>query len=265
MIGRTLSHYRVTGQLGAGGMGTVYRAEDTRNGSPVALKFPHPELLRDTPARTRYLANAPIAARLEHPHIVRVHEVCEVAGEIFVVMEHVDASSLRDRLDAGPLALRDLAAVGRALADALGYAHGFGVVHRDVKPENVLVGPGGVVKLLDFDSIALVRTPGDWAGATGMATAAYVSPEVLNGEIPGPSADLYSLGAILFEMIAGDPPFADDFAALLQRAAGTPPPALPAAAPTVVQELVAALLDGDPGRRPSAATVSDTLARFTVS
>jgi serine/threonine-protein kinase len=135
VIGRTLSHYRIVEALGSGGMGTVYRAEDTLLGRPVALKFPHRELLPDTEARARFLREARIASVLDHPNIVVLYDVCEVEGEIFLAMQCVEGQSLRERLRSGPLPLPDTLSIGRAVADALAHAHGRGIVHRDIKPE----------------------------------------------------------------------------------------------------------------------------------
>lgn len=266
MIGRTVSGYRVLEHLGVGGMGTVYSAEDTRSGQIVALKFPHAGLLRSTSARLRYRTNAGVAAGLDHPRIVRVYDVCEDGDEIFVVMELVDGRRLRDRLDAGPLPLRDTLAIGGAVAEALAYAHGRSIVHGDVKPENILVGSGGLMKLADFDAAVLVsslRPDSDWPEEM---TAHYMAPELASGVPRSVRSDLYSLGVVLYEMVSGMPPFAGESLGLvMHRIATETPPPLPAAAPGVVHELVGALLEREPGGRPAAADVVATLARFAGS
>lgn len=262
MIGRTVSGYRVLERLAVGGMGTVYRGEDTRSGQIVALKFPHPELLRDESARRSYLANAPAATRLDHPNIVRVREVAESDGEVFLVMDYVDAPDLRDRLAAGPLRLGELAAIGVALSSALAYAHGMNVVHRDVKPENVLIGPHGLVKLLDFDAAVLTDAVRVTVAAHELVpgtTPPYMAPELLAGAVPESSCDLFSLGAVLYEMISGYPPFADEYPS--PRAAAALP-ALPPATPSAIQDLVMALLADDPRKRPGPVAVAATLAGY---
>ena len=160
MIGRIVSHYRIVAELGAGGMGRVYRAEDTLLGRPVALKFPHLDPRADSSSRERFLREARIASVLDHPNIVAIYDVGENDGDVFIAMQCIEGRSLRERLTAGPLPAREAAAMARAIADALAHAHARNVIHRDVKPENVLISADGRLKVADF---GLARMPEETA------------------------------------------------------------------------------------------------------
>jgi eukaryotic-like serine/threonine-protein kinase len=249
VIGRSLGPYRVDERLGSGGNGTVYRAEDARTRAVVALKFPHPALVQTPAGRERWIAGARATVALDHPHIVRTYELAEIDGEVFVAMELVGRRTLRDRLEAGPALLRETLAIGRAMAEALAHAHERGVAHGDLKPDNVLLGAQGVVKVADFGS---PPPPRKGLGSIEV-TVDYVAPETLAGDVAGPSADLYALGVVLYEMTTGHPPYsAASMSELLGRIASAPP-VLPAAVPTALQELIEALLARRPGDRPASA------------
>src|SRR5262245_6734909 len=259
MIGRTLGHYRIDEQLGVGGNGTVYRAEDTRTATPVALKFPHATLVATPAARGRWIAGARAALALDHPNIVATHEVCVVDDEMFVAMELAGSRTLRDRLELGPVPLRETLAIGRAVTLALEHAHGRGVLHADLKPENVLLATSGGVKVADF------CTQPPRAEGSGLAelTPEYVAPEVAGGGDAEAGTDLYGLGLLLYEMISGHPPFSGSSVAdVLRRVVAEPPPPLPAAAPTALQQLIETLLAKRPAGRPAGAAV--VLERFAA-
>ncbi len=212
-IGRVLDHYRLKEFIGAGGMGEVFRAEDLALGREAALKLlPRnfsPEL------RAVLLREADACARLQHPGMATFYESGEADGETFIAMEFVPGRSLRARLREGPLAVGEALAVARRLLAALGHAHAAGVVHRDIKPENIIITPGGEAKLLDFGIAArVVGRPATRAGhdgstseATAVGTPGYLAPEQLFGEPFDARADLFQLGLVLFEMIAGRPAF----------------------------------------------------------
>ncbi len=261
MIGRTLSHYHIVESLGSGGMGAVFRANDTLLGRPVALKFPHRHLVEDPAVRERFLREARAASVLDHPNIVVLYDVCEVEGEVFLAMQCVEGGSLQVRLRSGALPLAEALAVGRAVADALAHAHGRGVVHRDVKPENILLDARGLVKVVDF-GVALL--PGEsrvtQTGAV-VGTVGYLAPEVLQGRTADARADLYALGAVLYEMCAGVAPFGGEHPeAILYQAVHAEPAPLPAALPVGLRTLIGALLAKDPARRPAnAVEVADRL------
>jgi Protein kinase domain len=254
-LGPRLGSYEVLDRLGAGGMGEVYRARDTRLGRTVAIKVlrsgSDPELLH------RLDREARAASALNHPNIVHIYDVGETAGEAgahYVVMELVEGETLRRRLRAGPLPLRDLLDLSAQLADGLAKAHRAGIVHRDLKPENVMVTPEGVLKILDFGLAKLVAGPlkdvdlretlsrhGTQAGML-MGTLEYMSPEQASGRPVDHRTDQFSLGAILHEMATGRPAFRRDtpaqvIAAVIERdpePLGRLRPDVPAAFDTLV-------------------------------
>ncbi|MCA9557233.1 MAG: serine/threonine protein kinase, partial [Myxococcales bacterium] len=201
--------YELLQRLGAGGMARVYLARDTVLGRTVAIKVLHTELDENEEVRARFLREARIFARLKHPHIVDIYDVVTTPeGAAAMVMEYVEGTDLHRVLASNPRLVPELAAlVIRPLADALHYAHREGVVHRDVKPANVLLGRDGSVKLSDFgiakasEEDLLTRT-GDFLG-----TPAYIAPEQARGDAIGPAADQYALGVVLFEMVTGKRPF----------------------------------------------------------
>src|SRR5688572_30487275 len=184
LIGQRISHYHVVERIGGGGMGVVYKAEDTRLRRPVALKFVSDELSRDPEALNRFAREARAASALSHPNICTVHDIGEQDGRSFIVMEYLEGTTLKDRLAAGPLDVPALLDVGIQMADALDAAHTAGIIHRDIKPANVFVGSRGHVKILDF-GLAKMRAPvahdadTTRGGATQgivVGTAAYMAP-----------------------------------------------------------------------------------------
>jgi predicted ATPase/predicted Ser/Thr protein kinase len=211
--GRQLAHYRIEGRLGSGGMGDVYKALDTKLGRSVALKILPAATTADPTARRRLLEEARAAAALTHPHIVTIYSVDTADGADFIVMEHVEGKSLKERLEEGPLELPELLRLGIEVADALAAAHAIGLVHRDIKPANILLSPQGSAKVLDFgiakriataSAETMSRTATNVTGA-GMVvgTVAYMAPEQARGEPLDGRADLFSLGATLYEAATG--------------------------------------------------------------
>jgi TPR repeat protein/tRNA A-37 threonylcarbamoyl transferase component Bud32 len=259
-IGR-LGRYRVFRQLGAGGMGVVFEAEDSRLKRKVALKVMRPEAAADAAGRARFLREAEAAAALDHEHIVPVHDLGEENGAPFLVLPLLKGESLEDRLKRQrPLPLAEALRIAREMAEGLAAAHEAGLVHRDVKPANVwLTSPGGRVKLLDFGLARLAE--GD-AGMTRsgavLGTPAYMAPEQIADprKVDG-RADLFSLGAVLYEMLAGRRAFPGQTRdAVLISVATTQPPAPHAVNPEVppeVSALVLRLLEKAPPQRPSSA------------
>jgi serine/threonine protein kinase/tetratricopeptide (TPR) repeat protein len=265
LIGRQLSHYRVIAPLGSGGMGTVFRAEDTLLGRPVALKFPLHGNVPTPEERERFLHEARSASVLDHPNIVVLYDVCEVGDEVFLAMQCVEGRPLRERLAAGPLPLADTLAIGRAVADALAHAHGRGVVHRDIKPDNILLDAEGRVKVADFGTALMIGAARLTETGVVVGTASYVAPEVLRGRTADGRSDLYSLGVILYEACAGTLPFhGETMAALLYKVAHTEAPPLPEGTRSpALRSLVMSLLAKSPEQRPvSAVAVSDALSRI---
>ncbi len=207
LTGTTVAHYRILARIGAGGMGVVYRAEDTRLKRLVALKFIRADKSRGSQDRARFQREAEAAAALNHPHIATIHEIGEVDGRMFLAMELIDGSDLREILRSGPLDLAQGLTLAVQLAEALEAAHKKGIVHRDIKTENVMVTPSGAVKIMDF---GLAR-PEDLQSGTLTAgivgTVPYMSPEQACGEPVDTRTDIWSLGVVLYEMFAGRHPF----------------------------------------------------------
>lgn len=211
-IGRKLGPYLVEDTLGEGGMGVVLLAEDTRHQTKVTLKTLPPMLARDAALRDYLVRETQAVASLAHPNIATVHGLEEVYGQYYLVSEYVPGSTLRALIDAGPIKPETVIAIAMQVAEALEAAHSRGITHRDLKPENIVCSQSGVVKVLDF---GLIRTPDPQAQGTQPDTAevtgespAYMSPEQLDGPSVDFRSDLFSLGVVMYEMVAGRNPFA---------------------------------------------------------
>ena len=210
MIGTSVSHYRIISHIGAGGMGTVYLAEDTNLKRRVALKFLTPDAAASPEAAARLLREARAASALDHPHIATIYEIGDHAGQPFIAMAHYEGETLAARLAHGPLPIAEVVRIVTQVADALDAAHAAGIVHRDLKPSNLILTTTGQVKVLDFGiakmEIGETVTQLTHAGNT-VGTAAYMSPEQAGGEAVDARSDLWSLGVVAYEMLAGRPPF----------------------------------------------------------
>lgn len=269
MIGRTISHYRVEAKLGAGGMGVVYRARCLDLDRDVALKMLPEDAFHDPEARARFEQEARAASALNHPHICVVHELGDDDGRPFLVMELLDGSSLDTRMGA-PFPVDEVVRLGDQIADALGAAHAQGILHRDVKPANVVVTGRGDAKILDFGLAKLAGDAGPVSDAddtaatvfqtrpgTTMGTVAYMSPEQATGRPLDARSDLFSLGVVLFEMATGERPFpgetpAEVWGALLHRDAPLASDVNPAI-PVALARVIARCLSRDPEGRPGTA------------
>jgi eukaryotic-like serine/threonine-protein kinase len=216
MVGTTLSHYRIVGKLGVGGMGVVYEAEDTRLPRRVALKFLPQELAGDPEASRRLQREADTIALLNHPNICTIYEIDEHEGGRFIAMERVDGVNLKLHMARTTLSDQEIIDIARQVAMALQAAHEKGIVHRDIKPGNIMVAPDGVVKVLDFGLARRFKMPetgevtmyGSTIPGRPLGTANYMAPERIAQGPLDPRSDLFSLGVVMYEMATGRLPFA---------------------------------------------------------
>jgi len=255
-----VSHYRLLNPLGSGGMGVVYRAEDTALGRTVALKFLSSQIVQDPKRVERFRDEARTASALNHPNICTIYEVGEQEGELFIAMEYVEGRPLSEFLRDGGMAVETVLRYGRQISGALEHAHERGIVHRDLKPANVVVTPNGNAKILDFglakrsDSEQLQRktTQGvateTSVGLTG--TLPYMSPEQLEGGETGPRTDIWSLGVMLYEMASGTRPFrGENLYRLCTAIIQEPMPPLPENVPAGLAAVIKRCLQKEPARR----------------
>ena len=233
LSGVRLGRYEIRSKLGQGGMGEVYLAEDRQLGRSVAIKFLTPELIADERANKRLMKEARAVASLDHPHICSVYEVGEADGRSFIAMQYLEGESLDARIKRKPLDLKESLAIASQITDALAEAHSHGIVHRDIKPGNIMITTRGQAKVMDFglakviqqaqvvrseaETEALLSTPGAILG-----TVPYMSPEQVRGEALDGRSDIFSLGVVLYEMLSGRHPFdsesvAETISAILTR------------------------------------------------
>lgn len=253
MIGKTILHYTIESRLGEGGMGVVYRATDNKLGRQVALKFLPAFVSQRPEEKERFLREARIASALDHPNIATIFEVNESEGKIFYSMSLVEGLTLKDLRNRGPVTHKQIIKIGMQLADGLAHAHDRDVVHRDIKPQNIMVTPDGRAILLDF-GLARVGMQESMSGTTSTAgTAAYISPEQAQGQQALPQSDLFSLGVVMYELTCGSAPFTGDHpAALMYSIVHEDPPPLGERAPSAPEGLIRIiekLMHRDPGKR----------------
>jgi serine/threonine-protein kinase len=218
VIGQTLSHYRIVEKLGEGGMGVVYRAEDTRLRRTVALKFLPPRLAGSESDKHRFLMEARAASSLNHANISHIYEIDEADGETFIAMEFVEGQSLRQLIRSGPMKMGDLLKVAIQVAAGLQSAHRRGIVHRDIKPENVIMTTDGVAKIVDFGLARAAEGSTDSTSQSIYGSMAYMSPEQIRGEQACFSMDIWSFGVVLYEMVTGQVPFRGEYEQMVSYA-----------------------------------------------
>jgi len=220
MIGKTISHYHILEELGRGGMGIVYKAQDTKLKRTVALKFLPPELTRDTEAKERFIREAQAASSLDHPNVCTIHEIGETPGEsgegqLFIVMACYQGQTLRDTIRKGevtsPLTFDDATDYAIQIGQGLHAAHEKGIVHRDIKPANILITDDGIVKILDFGLAKLSGQTHITKDGSTLGTVAYMSPEQVGSKEIDQRTDIWSLGVLFYEMLTGDLPFKGDY------------------------------------------------------
>src|SRR5580698_5272569 len=269
MIGETISHYRILDPLGSGGMGQVFRAEDTRLGRQVALKFLSADLARDPAALERFQREARAASSLNHPAICTIYDVGEHNGRPYLVMEVLEGQTLRERIGGRPMATDALLDFGAQIADALDAAHARGIIHRDIKPANIFITSRGQAKILDFGLAkqAATRRVGEAVGAgnsitqpttdnllltspgSAIGTIAYMSPEQARGEDLDARTDLFSLGAVLYEMATGQTAFNGNTSAVIFDSILNRTPPSPASInpllPAKLEEIIGKSLEKD--------------------
>src|SRR5438132_4669165 len=275
--GTRLGPYEIVSQLGAGGMGEVYRAADTRLSRHVALKIIGPQLSSNPEARLRFEREARAISALSHPHVCTLHDIGEQDQIGYLVMAFVEGQTLRERLDSGLPALDELLRYATQIADALEIAHAHGITHRDLKPSNVMITSRGAVKILDFGLAKLEETPAGDDDVTNLVTspgvvvgtARYMSPEQMGGDPVGTPSDIFSFGVLLYEAITGRHPFDSDRRAGMLKAMLTAEPVCPSVLrpglPAALDELLLSMLAPDPFRRPTAADLRGALLHVAVT
>jgi eukaryotic-like serine/threonine-protein kinase len=254
MIGSTISHYKILEQLGAGGMGVVYKAHDTRLDRPVALKFLPGHLTQDPHAKHRFVQEAKGASALQHNNICTVHDIDETSdGKMFIVMDCYDGESLKEIIARAPVPLDEAVSIAKQVAQGLQKAHEKGIVHRDIKPGNIILTRDGVAKILDFGLAKLANQTRTTKEGAVVGTPLYMSPEQVRGENVDSRSDLWSLGVILFEMLTGRPPFAaEHYESLMYCILNQDPPApssLRPGIPAGIDAVVFRLLNKNPAER----------------
>ena len=259
MIGKIISHYKILEKIGGGGMGVVYKAEDTRLKRTVALKFLPPELTRDEEAKKRFIHEAEAASSLEHANICNIHEIGETDnGQMFIVMSSYEGETLKKKIEKGPLKLKEALSIIIQIAEGLAKVHEKDIIHRDIKPANIFITNDGVVKILDFGLAKMSgQTQLTQLGST-VGTAAYMSPEQVQGVKIDKRTDIWSLGIVFYEMLTGELPFKGDYEqAVIFSVLNEEPEFLSKIrtdVPRQIEEIINKSLSKNPGKRFSNVT-----------
>jgi serine/threonine protein kinase len=254
MVGQIISHYKILEKLGGGGMGVVYKAEDTKLKRIVALKFLPPELTRDDEAKQRFIHEAQAASALDHPNICTVYEIGETdGGQMFIAMACYEGETLKEKIAQGPMKLDEAVEIALQIAEGIAEAHQHGIVHRDIKPANVLITKSSIVKIVDFGLAKVSGVSRLTKTGSTLGTIAYMAPEQLQGAEIDARADIFSFGVVLYEMLAGKIPFRGEHeAALMYSIMNEEPEPVENLVPGLADEIirvVACALEKDPGKR----------------
>jgi tetratricopeptide (TPR) repeat protein len=269
MIGKTIAHYKIVEQLGEGGMGVVYKAEDTRLHRTVALKFLSSQTVATEADKQRLVDEARAAAALDHPNICTVHEINEFDGQSYLAMAYVEGKSLREEIDAGPLDVDRAVSLAVQIAKGLSAAHEKGIVHRDIKSANIMVTPKGDAKIMDFGIAHQTGAAVPDDDGTTAGTLAYGSPEQIRGDSSDHRTDIWSFGVTLYEMVTGKLPFRGDYPSAAAYAIQSETPnairRLRAEAPEALERIVGRALAKNPDDRyPSAEEMHDDLRALQI-
>ncbi len=212
LIGKIISHYKILEEIGSGGMGVVYKAEDTKLKRTVALKFLPPELLRDNAAKERFTQEAQAASALDHPNICNIFEIDETEdGQMFIAMGYYEGATLKEKISQKPFPVEDAIEITIQIAQGLSKAHEKGIIHRDIKPANIIITKDNVVKILDFGLAKLSGQTRLTKMDSTLGTVAYMSPEQTGGEDVDSRTDIWSLAVVLFEMLTSQLPFKGEY------------------------------------------------------
>jgi serine/threonine protein kinase len=269
LVGQSLGQYEITGEIGQGGMASVYRANQKSVGREVALKVISRGMVRHAEYVDRFFREVEIIANLQHPHILPIYDFGEQDNLLYIVMGYLGGGTLEDRICAGPVSIEQAAQYVRQIASALEYAHGAGVIHRDIKPTNVLLDAQGNAYVMDFGLAKMVQSDSNLTATNVLGTPSYMAPEMLEPETVTASADIYALGIALFEMLAGKVPFtASNPLALMMQHAQAPVPdiyAIREDLPPGTQTILDTAMAKDPAKRyATPRAMADALDRLVL-
>jgi serine/threonine-protein kinase len=267
MIGQTISHYKILEKLGEGGMGVVYKAQDTKLDRFVALKFLPPHLAASEQDKARFIQEAKSASALNHPNVCTIHDIQEHVGQMFIVMEFVDGQTLREKK--GTISFKQAIEIGIQIADGLAAAHEKSIVHRDIKPENIMIRKDGIAQIMDFGLAKLKGVSRLTKEGSTVGTAGYMSPEQVQGQDADHRSDIFSLGVLLYEMCTGQLPFKGVHeTALLYEIVNVDAPSMSSVKPEIdpaLDAVVLECLEKDPNERTqSVKQVSIDLKRLKL-